>query len=198
MEDKILKILKIKIDAIKRNIDNLNYLNGELERNNTDLEYIDEKLDLFKDNDILNFDNISKDEFDKILLMINSNVSDIFKDKTCNYDGIIYIIEGIRKSISLELTDDQTKAIGAFVLGMKEKKVNLLETINNLSESKNRLPETDLTILTNNLDEYNDIVSKFENKLYLTEIDELSEALNFANIQVDEKADIFEYILKYN
>ena len=58
MEDKILKILKIKIDAIKRNIDNLNYLNGELERNNTDLEYIDEKLDLFKDNDILNFDNI--------------------------------------------------------------------------------------------------------------------------------------------
>ncbi|MBR3661039.1 MAG: hypothetical protein IKN63_03945 [Bacilli bacterium] len=198
MEDKILKILKIKIDAINRNIDNLNYLNGELERNNADLEYIDEKIGLFKDNDILNFDNISKDEFDKILLMINTNVSDIFKDKTCNYDGIIYIIEGIRKSISLELTEDQNKAIMAFILGMKEKKVNLLETINSLSESKNRLPETDLTVLTNNLDLYNDIVSKFENKLYLTEIDEISDALSFASVSVEEKSDIFEYILKYN
>ena len=32
MQDKILKILKIKMDAINRNIDNLNYLNGELDR----------------------------------------------------------------------------------------------------------------------------------------------------------------------
>ena len=198
MEDKILKILKIKIDAIKRNIDNLNYLNGELERNNADLEYIDSNLELFKDNNVLNFAEISRDDFDKILLMINSNVSDIFKDKVCNYDGIIYIIEGINKSISLELTNEQVTAIQSFILGMKEKKVNLLETISNLTESKNRLPETDLTVLTNNLDEYNDIVSKFENRLYLTEIDEISDALNFANVLVEEKADVFEYILKYN
>ena len=91
MEDKLLKILKIKIDAINRNIDNLNYLNGELERNNKDLDYMEEKLSLFKDGEILNFDNIGRDDFDKILLMVNSSVSDIFKDKTCNYEGIIYI-----------------------------------------------------------------------------------------------------------
>ena len=198
MEDKLLKILKIKIDAINRNIDNLNYLNGELERNNKDLGYIEDKISLFKDGDILKFDNIGKDDFDKILLMINSNVADVFKDKTCNYDGIIYIIEGIKKSISLELTSEQTKAITIFIEGLKDKRDSLIETIGNLNESKNRLPETDLAILTNNLDKYNDIVSKFENKLYLTEIDEIGEALNFADILVEEKADIYEFILKYN
>lgn len=198
MEDKLLKILKIKIDAINRNIDNLNYLNGELERNNKDLEYIDGKLSLFKDGSVLNFDNIKRDDFEKILLMVNSNISEIFKDKTCNYDGIIYIIEGIRKSISLQLTADQTKAITTFILGMQEKRENLLETISNLTESKNRLPETDLNILTNNLDGYNNIVSKFENNLYLTEIDEIGDALNFADVLTEEKADIYEFILKYN
>ena len=198
MEDKLLKILKIKIDAINRNIDNLNYLNGELERNNKDLGYIEEKLSLFKDDNILNFDNIGRDDFEKILLMVNSNVSDIFKDKTCNYDGIIYIIEGIRKSISLELTSDQANAIMIFISGMKEKREGLLETISNLTESKNRLPETDLAILTDNLDRYNNIISKFENKLYLTEIDEIGEALNFADVDVSEKADVYEFILKYN
>ena len=198
MEDKLLKILKIKIDAINRNIDNLNYLNGELERNSKDLEYIEDKIELFKDGDILKFENIGKDDFNKILLMVNSSVSDIFKDKTCNYDGIIYIIEGIKKSISLQLTSEQTNAIMAFIEGLKDKRDNLIETISNLNESKNRLPETDLSILTNNLDKFNDIVSKFENKLYLTEIDEIGDALNFADVLVEEKVDIYEFILKYN
>ncbi|MBQ8892215.1 MAG: hypothetical protein IJ068_05110 [Bacilli bacterium] len=198
MEDKLLKILKIKIDAINRNIDNLNYLNGELDKNNKYLDYIDEKIALFKDGNVLKFEEISKEDFEEILTMVNSNVSDIFKDKTCNYEGIIYIIEGIRKSISLELTPEQTNAILAFIEGMKEKHDNLLETISNLSESKTRLPETDLSILTNDLDVYDNMVSKFENSLYLTEIDELSEALDYAGVDTQEKSDMFEYVLKYN
>ena len=198
MEDKLLKILKIKIDAINRNIDNLNYLNGELDKNNKFLDYIDEKIALFKDGNVLKFEEISKEDFEKILSMVKSDVSDIFKDKTCNYEGIIYIIEGIKKSISLELTPEQTNAILAFIEGMKEKHDNLLETISNLSESKTRLPETDLTILTNNLDVYDNMVSKFENNLYLTEIDELSEALDYAGVDMSEKSDMFEYVLKYN
>ena len=198
MEDKLLKILKIKIDAINRNIDNLNYLNGELERNNKDLGYVEEKLSLFADGDILNFDNVSRDDFEKLLLMVDSSVSDIFKDKTCNYDGIIYIIEGIRKSISLELTKEQTNAIKSFIDGMNNKRDKIAETISNLTESKNRLPETDLSVLNDNLDNYNNIVSKFENKIYLEEIDEITEALDFAEVDVLEKASIYEYILKYN
>ena len=198
MEDKLLKILKIKIDAIDRNIDNLNYLNGELDKNNENLDYIDSKIYLFKDNDILKFEEITREDFSKIISMVNSTVSEVFKDKACSYEGIIYIIEGIKKSISLELTNDQKNAIETFVNGMKEKRENLLDTINNLTESKSRLPETDLTVLTNNLDIYNNMVSKFENTLYLTEIDELAEALNYSGVDISEKSDMFEYILKYN
>ena len=198
MEDKLLKVLKIKIDAINRNIDNLNYLNGELERNNEDLEYIETNISLFKDSEVLNFDNISKEDFDKILTMVDPSITEIFKDKTCNYDGIIYIIQGIRQSISLQLTSEQTSAIYSFIEGMREKSLNLRDTIANLTESKKRLPEIDLTILSSNLDNYQNIVSKFENNLYLTEIDDIGEALDFANVPIEEKADIYEYILKYN
>jgi len=198
MEDKLLKILKIKIDAINQNIDNLNYLNGELENKNNDLAYINSMIGLFKDNDILNFDQINSDDFNKILSMIDLKVAEIFKDKTCNYDGIIYIIQGIRQSISLQLTDNQMNAIYSFIQGMKNTAISLNETINNLEESKAKLPQTDLVILSNNLANYENIVSKFENGLYLTEIEEISEALDFSNAEVLEKLDIYEYILRYN
>ena len=198
MQDKLKKILQIKIDAINKNIENLNYLNGELDNNNESLNYIKEKISLFKNNELLNFDQITKEDFEKILSMINSNVADVFNDKACSYDGIIYIIEGIRKSISLQLTTEQVNAILAFVEGMKIKSLNLEEIINNLIESKENLQETNLSVLNENLDNYEDIVSKFENNLYLTEIDDIEEALNFGDVSIEEKVDLFEYLLKYN
>ena len=118
MQDKLASLLKIKIDAINRNIENLNYLNGELEKNNESLEYIDDKIKLFESDNILNFDKIDKSDFDRVLLIIDSKVSDIFQDKSCNYQGIMYIIQGIRQGISLSLTSNQTNAILAFQEGM--------------------------------------------------------------------------------
>ena len=198
MQDKILKILKIKMDAINRNIDNLNYLNGELDTNNKDLEYIEKMISSLKEDDILSFDNISKEDFEKILSMIAPSVSEIFKDKTCNYQGIMYIIQGIRQGISLELTTAQHDAILAFLVGMKDKSFTLQDTIESLQESKERLPETDLTVLTNDLETYQKIVSKFEKNAYLTEVDFLVEAFDYANILIEEKVELFEFLLKYN
>ena len=198
MQDKLERVLNIKIDAINKNIDNLNYLNGELDKNNENLDYIKEMISLFKNNEILNFDKISKEDFEKVLLMIDPNISDIFRSKTCSYEGIIYIIEGIRKSISLELTEEQTKAILSFIEGMRMKSLNLQDIIANLNESKERLPETDLDILSSSLENYQGIVNKLNNNLYLIEIDEIENALEFAEIPIEEKADILEYLLKYN
>ena len=198
MQDKILKILKIKMDAIHRNIDNLNYLNSQLYTNNKDLEYIEKMISSLKEDDILSFDNISKEDFEKILSMIDPSVSEIFKDKTCNYQGIMYIIQGIRQGISLELTTAQHDAILAFLVGMKDKSFTLQDTIESLQESKERLPETDLTVLTNDLETYQKIVSKFEKNAYLTEVDFLVEAFDYANILIEEKVELFEFLLKYN
>lgn len=198
MQDKLLKILKIKMDAINRNIDNLNYLNGELDTNNKDLEYIEKMISSLNEDDILSFDNISKEDFEKILSMIDPSVSEIFKDKTCNYQGIMYIIQGIRQGISLELTTAQHDAILAFLAGMKNKSFSLQDTIDSLKNSKERLPETDLAVLTNDLETYQEIVSKIEKNVYLTEIDFLVEAFDYANILIEEKVELFEFLLKYN
>lgn len=198
MQDKLLKILKIKMDAINRNIDNLNYLNGELDTNNKDLEYIEKMISSLNEDDILSFDNISKEDFEKILSMIDPSVSEIFKDKTCNYQGIMYIIQGIRQGISLELTTAQHDAILAFLAGMKNKSFSLQDTIDSLKNSKERLPETDLAVLTNDLETYQEIVSKIEKNVYLTEVDFLVEAFDYANILIEEKVELFEFLLKYN
>ncbi len=198
MQDKLYKILKIRIDSINRNIDNLNYLNSELEKNMNDLNYIQEKIDLFGNNNVLAFDSLSRDEFEKVLLMLDPSVSDIFQDKTCNYQGIMYIIQGIRQGISLELTDVQANAIQTFIEEMINKKASLEDVIANLNESKKRLPEVDINILNNDLKKFQTIVSKLEENLYIIEIDDIIESLEFANTPLDEKVLIFEFLLKYN
>ena len=76
----------------------MNYLNGELLKNNNDLDYINDKISIFRTKDILNFDKIEKEDFEKILLMVDPSIKEIFSDKTCNYQGIMYIIKGIRPS----------------------------------------------------------------------------------------------------
>ncbi len=198
MQDKLYKILKIRIDSINRNIDNLNYLNSELEKNNNDLNYIEDKISLFGNNNVLAFDSLSRDEFEKVLLMLDPSVAEIFQDKTCNYQGIMYIIQGIRQGISLELTDVQANAIQTFIGEMINKKASLEDVISNLNESKKRLPETEMSVLNNDLKKFQTIVSKLEENLYIIEIDDIIESLEFANTPLEEKVLIFEFLLKYN
>lgn len=198
MQDKLIKILNIKVDAIKKNIENLNYLNKELDFNNEELNYLSNEIMIFKDNDVLEFDKILIDDFKRILSMVDSKVEDTFKNKACNYQGIMYIIKGIREGISLELTEEQEQAISLFVEGMKEKEKNIKEIIANLESNKEKLPETNLEVLENTLADYEKILRKLDNNSYLTEIEEIIDALDFANLPMIEKINVFSYILKYN
>lgn len=198
MQDRLIKILTVKIEAINKNIDNLNYLNGELLKNNKDLDYINDKISIFKTKDILNFDKIEKEDFEKILLMVDPSIKEIFSDKTCNYQGIMYIIKGIREGISLELTANQEEAILKFIESLNVKSEELNETIQNLEESKERLPEVNLNVLEESLENYQRIVNKLRENEYLVEIEEVVDALEFSNLPMEEKIDIFSYILKYN
>ena len=161
MQDKLINLLEIKIEAIEKNIDNLNYLNNELSRNQDDLEYISEELNVFNDNDVLEFDKILIDDFKKILEMIDPKGKEIFENKTCNYQGIMYIIK-------------------------------------DLLSNKEKLPETDMEKLELSLNTYKEIIANLKENKYLTEIEEVIDALDFSSITMEEKIDIFAYILKYN
>ncbi len=198
MQDKLINLLEIKIEAIEKNIDNLNYLNNELARNQEDLEYISEELNVFNDNDVLEFDKILIDDFKKILEMVDPRGKEIFENKTCNYQGIMYIIKGIRDGISLELTSEQTNAILELIELMKTKKEELKNTIKDLLSSKEKLPETDMEKLELSLNTYKEIISNLKENKYLTEIEEVIDALDFTSITIEEKIDIIAYILKYN
>lgn len=198
MQDKLINLLEIKIEAIEKNIDNLNYLNNELSRNQDDLEYISEELNVFNDNDVLEFDKILIYDFKKILEMIDPKGKEIFENKTCNYQGIMYIIKGIRDGISLELTTEQTNAILELIELMKTKKEELKNIIKDLLSNKEKLPEIDMEKLELSLNTYKEIIANLKENKYLTEIEEVIDALDFASITMEEKIDIFAYILKYN
>ena len=198
MQDKLINLLEIKIEAIEKNIDNLNYLNNELSRNQDDLKYISEELNVFNDNDVLEFDKILIDDFKKILEMIDPKGKEIFENKTCNYQGIMYIIKGIRDGISLELTTEQTNAILELIELMKTKKEELKNIIKDLLSNKEKLPETDMEKLELSLNTYKEIIANLKENKYLTEIEEVIDALDFSSITMEEKIDIFAYILKYN
>ena len=198
MQEKLIKLLKVKIDAINKNIENLNYLNKELDSNKNDLDYLDNILELLNTESVLDLDKIDQDDFNKTMEMLDSSIRDIFNDKTCNYQGIMYIIRGIRDGISLELTSEQVKAINSYTEAIKEKIDNLEVTIQKLEDTKEKLPETNLATLEDDLIKFKEIITNLENNNYLTQIEDIVEVLDFTNISSLEKIDIFSYILKYN
>lgn len=200
MKERLIGLFNVKTEAINENIRSLNYLNTEKDKNINDLEFIEDKLKLLKPSEIeiLNFSEINTYDFNKMLSMLDGEVSEVFSTKSCNYDGILYIIQGIKQGISLTLTEEQNHAILKLIESLVFKKENLLEVIREIERSKGNLPEIDLVSLENDLEKYNSIVSKFHENKYLTEIDEVIKVLDFCDIEVAERSEIFAYLLKYN
>lgn len=201
MQENLIRLLNIKKDDIVKNIDNLNYLNEELRKNERDLDYIHDNLNLFQtedDYDVLKFDNIDKSDFKKLISMLSPEIEEVFEDKNCNYDGIIYIIRGIRQGINLSLTEEQNDVILRFIAALEEKATDLVITIKNLNDAKFELDETDLGVLEKSLSKYNLITTKIENHEYLHELDEIIEAMDFSNVISEDKNNILEFIIRFN
>ena len=63
-----------------------------------------------------------------------------------------------------------------------------------LKNSLERLPEVNLNVLEESLENYQRIVNKLRENEYLVEIEEVVDALEFSNLPIEEKIDIFSYI----
>ena len=109
MKEELLRVLNTKLDDINANIDSLKELNEKIENENNDLNYVNDILGLFKEEDkynVLNFTKLDKENFDKVLGLVD-NLKDMFNTNSCNYDGLIYLINGINNGVSLSLTLEQ-------------------------------------------------------------------------------------------
>ena len=126
MNEELLKVLNVKLESVNNNIDALNNINGMLDREYENLDYVEKILGIFDDGrnqyDIIKFSGLKREDFDKVMTLMPSDVSSKFSTTSCNYDGLIYLIDGINNGISLALTEEQEDAIKYMLNGVNDKK----------------------------------------------------------------------------
>ena len=202
MRDELLKVLEIKLKYLNDNIEALNRMNNNLDVENEHLNYIREVLNLFEDEgnkyNINNFYKLDRDNFNKIIQELDDDVIAKFGTESCNYDGLIYLINGINNGISLTLTNEQVSAVEYMIDNIVNRQMYYLARIDGILLAKSRLDIEDIDELTSIRDRYNRIVEKLENDEYVDETDEVMEAINYSRVPNEQIIDILSYLLEYN
>ena len=201
MREELLRVLDTKLDNIKVNIESLMELNGKIDDENKKLSYIDSVLNMFKrDNgyDILNFTNLTKENFDNVVEILGGNIKDMFKTNSCNYDGLVYLINGINNGVSLSLTLEQENAINYFIQGMEGKREEYEAVIDGLLLVKDHFEVADVDLLKERKANYENVLDKFNKEEYINETDEIMEAIEFSKTSDEKTIDLLTYLLKYN
>lgn len=202
MREELIKILNSRLENINHSIEELKKLNKKIDDTNEKINYMKSNIAIFKsDNDeynINNFTKLDRDNFDKILLEIDSSVLKSFSTNNCNYEGLTYIINGINNGISLSLTKEQESAIKLLIEKMSTKLEEYIENFNHYTSIKNDLDISELSTLENMKDKYDKIVSKTEENEYIDDVDTIVEAINESGILENKMISIFAYLLKHN
>ena len=201
MREELIRVLNAKLDDINNNIDSLVELNNKIDGENDKLTYTKKILDIFKngeDYDILKFVELKKDDFEKVLAIVENDAEKIFNTDSCNYDGLVYLIKGINNGVSLTLTEEQKSGIEYLIRGLNEKKEEYEAIIDGLILVKTRFEIDDIDILTNKKNEYSHTINKINANDYVDETDKIIEAMDFSHLTNDEKVKVLTFVLEYN
>lgn len=202
MREELLRVLNFKLESINKNIDNLNNINGLLDDEQGKLDYVDRILDSFKGEDdqyeINNFVGLDKENFDKVMDLMPEGTFNKFQTNSCNYEGLIYLINGIKNGISLTLTSEQEEAIQSMLNGLNDKKLDYLSKIEGYNLDKSQLEESDLSVLEERQSTYENILDEMDNNNYVGEVEAVIDSIDYSHIDANEKSEMLSYLLKYN
>ena len=201
MKEELIKILNNKLDDINSDIDSLVELNDKITNEENNSSYLSSILDIFKnnhENDIMNFPKLEKDDFNKVLDILGSDVKTAFESNSCNYDGLVYLINGINEGVSLTLTDEQKNAIEYLIHKLNEKEEEYNIAIEGYKLTKDRYLISDVSELKVKKEDYLTILDKLNKKEYVGNTDLLLEAMSFSSISLEQEIDILKYLLEYN
>lgn len=201
MKEELIKILNSKLDDINSDIDSLVELNDKITNEDNNLSYITSIIDIFKsnhENNIMSFPKLNKEDFNKILDILGGDVKDAFTSKSCNYDGLVYLINGINEGVSLTLTDEQKNAILYLISKLGEKEEEYQTAIEGYKLVKDRYLISDVDELKVKKENYLTTLDELSKKEYVSDIDLLLEAINFSEIPNEKTIEILKYLLEYN
>ena len=201
MKEELLRALNNKLNDLNSDIDSLVEINKKIDKESANLSYISSIISLFKDNDennILNFSKINKEDFDKVIGIIGENAKETFSTDSCNYDGLVYLINGINNGITIELNDEQKNAINYLIDELNNKVDEYSSAIDGYELVKTRYEISDVEELTGKRDNYNKTISSLTNDDYITDTSLLMEALKYSDLPEGNIIDILGYVLGYN
>lgn len=201
MREELLRVLNSKLDNINSDIASLTELNRKIDEENEKLDFINRIIDLFKENgenNPLNFDKIEKDDFTRVLSLVDEDVSSLFNSSACNYDGLVYLIKGIRDGVSISLTNEQTNGIDYLIQALTDKKNEDELQIKSYEDEKSKYEISDLNELEIKKSKYEDTLSNVVNNEYIRDVDLLKEAIAFASLTAEDTIGVLSYVLEYN
>ncbi len=201
MKKELIRVLKKKLDDIKDNINSLNELNGKIKDEEGKLAYATKILEIFKSDheyEIMNFSKLSKSDFESVLKVVNNDAEKIFSTGSCNYDGLVYLINGINNGVSLTLTDEQKSGIEYLIKGLQDKEEEYKSAIDGFNLVKTRYPISDVSELENKKNDYETVLDKIDDEKYITETDLLLEAIEFDGMKKEDTISLLTYVLEFN
>ncbi len=201
MKEELIRVLNTKLDNIKVNFESLTELNGKIDEENGKLSYAHSIVDIFKkenEYDVLKFTDLSKTDFDNAMDLLDSNIKEMFGTNSCNYDGLVYLINGINNGVSLSLTLEQENAINYFLQGMEGKIEEYEAVMDGLLLVKDRFEIADVNVLKQKEKDFEQIIDKFSKNDYVKETDEVLEAINYNELEDEKVIELLTYLLKYN
>jgi len=201
MKEELIRVLNSKLDSINSDIDALKELNKKEEEENEKLDFVNGIINVFDENgekNPLNFDKIDKEDFGRAIDIAGDEVKRLFDSGACNYDGLVYLISGIKSGVSITLTNEQLNGIEFFIQTLTERKEALVKTIGEFDQEKSKYEISDVNELKTKKDKYSDVIKGIDNGEYIKDIDILKEAIAFAKITPEETINILSYILEFN
>ena len=200
MREELIRVLNYKLNDIISDTNALIELNTKIEEEKEKCEFVSTILDLFKENgtdNVMNFVKINKDDFDRVLDLIEE-ARNIFNSNSCNYDGLVYLINGINNGVSLTLTDEQKGGIEHLIELLNDKKKDFTSAVDGYTLVKSRYEINDVDELNKKKDEYQEVIDEINKKNYLIDTDILLESIKFSNLSPEDTIGLLEYVLKYN
>ncbi len=197
MKEELIRVLNYKLNDIVSDINSLVDLNNKIDEEKEKSSFVAKILDIFGNDEIMNFVKIPKEDFNRVEELIEE-VKNVFGSDSCNYDGLVYLINGINNGVSLTLTNEQKDGINFLISALKDKKKDLDSAIDGYTLVKSRYEINDVDELTKKKDEYQEVVNGINSGNYLKDTEVLLESIKFSNLSPENTVDLLEYVLKYN
>ncbi len=201
MKEELLRVLNNKLNSINSDLSSLKDINEKIDEITEELSFVDGIINVFIENsgnNPLNFDKIVREDFDRSLDIAGDEVKNLFNSGSCNYDGLVYLIKGIKSGVSIALTNEQMNGIEYYIQTLNNKKGEMDAKISELEQSKNQYAISDINELKIRKDKYENVINEINKNEYIKDIDLLKEAINYSALSSSDTINLLSFILEYN